>query len=197
MAKHYKMELAKIILLFIVSFLVSAGCKSVSLDTETVKLPPKNKYLADSPWPINHGDSYYQQNSREYPGPTEAPSGAPDFLLGRPGMLNSYFSHPYPDGSYVIWGSAVGEVYKIDPMDKALRFVDRIKTYDFKWMPDKMAEKLSLVPCRELADIIIPMVPEEETTREGEGGTGTSGHYCFLGSDGFLGLSGFLKAKWL
>jgi len=186
MAQRNDRKLAKIMLALVLALLLATGCDTVCLNSDAVKLPPKNKYLSDSPWPVNHGDSYYQQNSREYSGPAKAPSGEPDFLLGRPGMLNSYFSDTYPDGSYVIWGSGVGEVYKIDPMDKALRFIDRIKTYDFKWMPDKMAEKLSFMPCRQLADIIIPMVPEEETTREGEGGTGTSGHYCFLGSDGLF-----------
>ena len=180
------MVLAVIIPGLVLFLSLSTGCDTIRRDSEALKLPPKNNYLAESPWPVNHGDSYYQQNSREYSGPAKVPTGEPDFLLGRPGMLNSYFSDTYPDGNYVIWGSAVGEVYKIDPMDKSLRFIDRIKTYDFKWMPDKMAEKLSVLPCRQLAEIIIPMLPEEEKTREGEGGIGTSGHYCFLGSDGLF-----------
>ena len=50
--------------------------------------PPKNPFLADSPWATNHGNSY-RQDSSTYAGPTKPPTGEiEDFLLGRPATTN-------------------------------------------------------------------------------------------------------------
>ncbi len=147
--------------------------------------PPKNPFLADSPWAAPHRNSYCQGSSF-YPGPVEQPSiQAEDFLLGRPALIHPEFSSPYPDGGRVIWASAYGEVVKIDPEGDKLEYIDRIESYSVPW-PDVFGEKLSEMSCQESADFLVPLLPPDPELREGEASEGTSGVFPVLGSDGIL-----------
>lgn len=147
--------------------------------------PPKNPFLADSPWSSPHRNPYCQGSSF-YPGLAKPPSmRAEDFLLGRPALIHPEFSSPYPDGGRVIWASAYGEVVKIDPEGEMLEYIDRIESYPVPW-PDALGETLSKMSCKEASDLLVPLLPPEPELREGEAPTGTSGVFPVLGSDGIL-----------
>ncbi|MFN3714313.1 MAG: hypothetical protein ACK4SX_11700 [Alcanivoracaceae bacterium] len=81
--------------------------------------PPRNYYLADSPWPMTHRNSYAQGSSPE-PGPTsnaDLPNtgllNPADFEFTDLGNITLAMSPRYNDGLRVYWGSAVGTVYKV------------------------------------------------------------------------------------
>ncbi|MFC2027969.1 hypothetical protein ACFLU3_04715 [Chloroflexota bacterium] len=145
--------------------------------------PPKNPYLADSPWATNHGNSY-RQDSYIDAGPTQPPTGElEDFLLGRPGTTNLEFSSPYPDGRRVIWSSSYGIVFKADPENQKLAYIDKIESRQVQWLGDEMAAKLADQSAREVADIFGNLVPPQPESREGEAIGAASGIYVVLGSD--------------
>ena len=80
--------------------------------------PPVNPYLADSPWPESHRNSYCQASS-----PLPGPSCAGGIRLSHEVApldipITAAFSGPYPDGKRVVWCSTtgvLGEVFKLDP----------------------------------------------------------------------------------
>jgi hypothetical protein len=78
---------------------------------------PRNRFLADSGYPIAHGRSDQQDNS-----PRAGPAG-PTSTLGEgdhqyaqlgPGHFGSLISGPYPDGSRVIWSNGREQIVKLD-----------------------------------------------------------------------------------
>ena len=80
----------------------------------TAPLPvPVNPWLADSPWPVSHQNSY-QQGSSPLPGPEAAhtPMGEPHRETGFVNITQA-MAPVYPDGSRVAWGSNVTSIYKV------------------------------------------------------------------------------------
>jgi hypothetical protein len=74
---------------------------------------PTNPWLADSPWPINHHDSYASDAS-PYAGPHSANElGAPQFVGTGPINISLPMSPKYPNGQRVWWGNDVFNVYKM------------------------------------------------------------------------------------
>ncbi len=129
--------------------------------------PPANPFLADSAWPMAHRNSY-QQGSSPYPGPTEPPTGEiEDFLQGRPATITANFSGLYPDGGRVIWASNYGQVFKADPEGNKLGYIDIVESEPVQWLPDELSAQFAEKTCQEVADIIVPMLPQKEL-REGE-----------------------------
>lgn len=80
--------------------------------------PPVNPYLADSPWPESHRNSYCQASS-PLPGPRDASSiRLSHQVVPLDIPITAAFSSPYADGKRVIWCSTtgfLGQVLKIDP----------------------------------------------------------------------------------
>lgn len=152
--------------------------------TNTDNEPPANPFLADSSWSMNHRNSYCQGSS-PLPGLTQLPIGAEeDFLLGRVATIMCNFSTPYPDGKRVIWASNYGQVVKIDPEGDKLSYIDRTQSLDVTYFPDVMAENLVDQNCREVAEFLEPLLPNEDINlREGEAIGGASGINCVLSSD--------------
>ncbi len=151
--------------------------------TSDLNQPPKNPFLADSPWATNHGNSY-RQDSSTYAGPTEPPTGEiEDFLLGRPGTTNLEFSSPYPDGGRVIWSSSYGIVFKADPNGQRLAYIDKIESRDVQWIGDDMSAKLADQSAKEVSEVFGGLVPPQPEPREGESIGGASGIYVVMGSD--------------
>jgi hypothetical protein len=68
--------------------------------------PPRNPFLADSVYPLGHGDSG-QQDALDVAGPSDlAEALAADEIQYEhtgPGQFGAYTSSPYPDGRRVIW----------------------------------------------------------------------------------------------
>ena len=73
--------------------------------------PPRNPYLADSPWPIAHHDSYAQDSSA-LPGPTAATPLRIERTQAFPGAITLAYGPRYRDGSWPVWGSSWIGVFK-------------------------------------------------------------------------------------
>ena len=63
--------------------------------------PPRNTFLADSPWPITHCNNYAQASS-PFPGPSNN-NCTTDFKTSTPGIITIVISSPYPNGTRVLW----------------------------------------------------------------------------------------------
>ncbi len=147
--------------------------------------PPINSFLADSIWSMCHRNAY-SQGSSPYPGPDITPADQEeDFLLGRPGTVTANFSAPYSDGGHVIWASCKGQIFKADPEGSKLKYIDRIESESFQWIPDFLASWLGNLTCPQtncfLSTLMGDLIPGP--THEGET-VGASGIYPVLGSDG-------------
>ncbi len=110
----------KLILLVSVLF---AGCVPAAVNDG--KEPPANQYLADSPWNMTHRNPYCQASS-PYPGPDKGISGK-DYIIGTPGCITMPISGKYPDGSRVVWGNNLTNVFKLGTKNNKLSEIDEIK----------------------------------------------------------------------
>jgi hypothetical protein len=79
--------------------------------------PPRNPFLADSVYPLGHGDSG-QQDALDVAGPSDlAEALAADEIQYEhtgPGQFGAYTSSPYPDGRRVIWSNGLDRIVKVD-----------------------------------------------------------------------------------
>lgn len=89
------------------------GTLALACATAMAEAIPVNPWLADSPWPINHHDSYASDTSPS-PGP-QSPNqlGEPQFVGTGPINISLPMSPKYPDGRRVWWGNDVFNVYKL------------------------------------------------------------------------------------
>lgn len=80
-------------------------------------MPPPNPFLANSVYPLGHGDSGQQDAlpvaGPAYPGPSLDPSEIQYNHTG-PGQFGAYTSSPYPDGRRVIWSNGLDRIVKVD-----------------------------------------------------------------------------------
>jgi hypothetical protein len=79
--------------------------------------PPRNPFLADSSYPLGHGDSA-QQDALPVAGPDD-PGPALDeseiqYAPTGPAQFGAYTSSPYPDGRRVIWSNGLDRIVKVD-----------------------------------------------------------------------------------
>jgi hypothetical protein len=79
--------------------------------------PPRNRFLANSSYPLGHGDSG-QQDALTVPGPRD-PGAALDpseiqYAPVGPAHFGAYTSSPYPDGRRVIWSNGLDRIVKVD-----------------------------------------------------------------------------------
>jgi len=75
-------------------------------------------------------------------------------------------------------------VVKIDPEGDKLAYIDRVQSQELTYFPDALAENLQAQSCREVADFLVPLLPDEDKDlREGEAIGGASGIYGVLSSD--------------
>ncbi len=86
--------------------------------------PPRNPFIADSPWPMSHRNPYGQASS-PYPGPKSINlTTRSSFHVGMPGLITLAISGKYPDGKRVIWGSSSTDVFKAD---ESLNYIKTMK----------------------------------------------------------------------
>ncbi len=85
--------------------------------------PPINRFLADSPWPMSHRNSYCQASSG-YTGPSSPDGYEVDFKSGFPGLITMAISGTYPDGKRVVWGSDLRRVFKLDINGRKISSID-------------------------------------------------------------------------
>ena len=93
--------------------------------------PPRNPFLADSVYPLGHGDSA-QQDALPVSGPSDP---GPSFEANEiqyahvgPAHFGAYTSSPYPDGRRVIWSNGLDRIVKVD-----FETFEVLATY---WVPD-------------------------------------------------------------
>jgi hypothetical protein len=81
--------------------------------------PPQNPFLADSSFPLPHGDSA-QSTSAPQPGPTGPTkiltlgTGEITYTASGPFQFGSFTSSPYPNGRRVMWSSGADRIVKWD-----------------------------------------------------------------------------------
>jgi hypothetical protein len=93
--------------------------------------PPRNPFLADSVYPLGHGDPG-QQDALDVAGPS-GPARALEadeiqYEHTGPGQFGAYTSGPYPDGRRVIWSNGLDRIVKVD--------FDSFETLATYWVPD-------------------------------------------------------------
>ena len=78
---------------------------------------PKNPYLADSVYPLGHGDAAQQDAvpvaGPEYPGPSFEPHEV-QYVASGPAQFGASTSGPYADGRRVYWANGLDRIVKID-----------------------------------------------------------------------------------
>jgi len=79
--------------------------------------PPRNPYLADSVYPVAHGDSG-QQDALQVRGPEDPgarfESSEVQYAATGPAQFGAYTSSPYPDGRRVYWSNGLDRIVKVD-----------------------------------------------------------------------------------
>jgi hypothetical protein len=87
------------------------------LAASAAERPAKNPYLADSVYPLGHGDSAQQDalpvRGPENPGPRLRPDEIQYAPTG-PAQFGAYTSGPYSDGRRVIWSNGLDRIVKVD-----------------------------------------------------------------------------------
>jgi len=82
-----------------------------------VEMPPRNSFLADSVYPLGHGDPGQQDalpvDGPDDPGPVLDVSEIQYAPTG-PAQFGAYTSSPYPDGRRVIWSNGLDRIVKVD-----------------------------------------------------------------------------------
>jgi hypothetical protein len=88
-----------------------------SAAAETGARPPRNPFLADSGYPVPHGNAAAQDAvasaGPDGPGRTLGP-GDLDYAPVGPGHFGAVTSGPYPDGRRVHWSNGLDRIVKID-----------------------------------------------------------------------------------
>ena len=98
--------------------------------TSAAERPPRNTYLADSVYPLGHGDSA-QQDALTVAGPRD-PGPALDatkiqYAPVGPAHFGAYTSSPYRDGRRVIWSNGLDRIVKVD--------FDTFEVLATRWVP--------------------------------------------------------------
>ena len=94
-----------------------ASAATPALSTGTAERPPRNPFLADSVYPLGHGEPAQQDALPVHgpidPGPALDP-GEIQYVHVGPGQFGAYTSGPYPDGRRVIWSNGLDRIVKVD-----------------------------------------------------------------------------------
>lgn len=93
------------------------GLLLMPLALRAIETPPRNVFLADSVYPMAHGDPSQQDaislEGPRNPGPVLDPSEIQYAATG-PAQFGAYTSSPYPDGRRVIWSNGLDRIVKVD-----------------------------------------------------------------------------------
>ena len=86
--------------------------------------PPQNPFLADSPWPITHANSY-AQGSSSLPGLQRSNNVQFDFLKSEPVAITLVYGQLDQYNKRAIWSNTLKHIYKIDANGKRWCYADR------------------------------------------------------------------------
>lgn len=85
--------------------------------------PPAHPYLADSPWPASHRNTYAQASS-PFAGPVPGPRlFTKDYEPLLPGLITLAISGKYPGGKQVIWGNTITHIFKAEDTGNGFRML--------------------------------------------------------------------------
>lgn len=111
-------------------FLLSVGTASLlstavsTVYAESQVEPPKNTYLADSPWPMSHRNPYNQASSPNR-GLEATDIIETDFKRTLPTSITLAYSNLYEStGSRVVWGSTLSSIFKMDMSGNSIDKID-------------------------------------------------------------------------
>jgi len=147
---------------------------------------PRNPFLADSPWPIGHANSYAQASS-SWAGPAWDISKQHEDFLPNENTGVFVFSGPYPDGSRVIWIQGPTRLQKIDPNGSKMRIIDSVDTKPPLW-PSYINMNFIGKISNDMFSMILSrmdMKPDIDR-REGEAPYGLDGVYIIVDNEGTL-----------
>jgi hypothetical protein len=89
----------------------------IAAEFKALELPPRNSFLADSVYPLGHGDSA-QQDALRVPGPKDPgpafDSSEIEYAPTGPAQFGASTSGPYPDGRRVYWSNGLDRIVKVD-----------------------------------------------------------------------------------
>ncbi|MCP5057470.1 MAG: hypothetical protein GY937_12200 [bacterium] len=109
---------------------LSAASLLFATPFQAANRPPKNPFLADSVYPLGHGDSGQQDalpvRGPEDPGPALAEHEIRYAPTG-PAQFGAYTSSPYADGRRVIWSNGLDRIVKVD--------FDTFEVLATRWVP--------------------------------------------------------------
>ena len=99
------------------ALLFAIGLLGTGKSAHTAEFPPRNPFLADSSYPLGHGDSA-QQDALLIPGPQNPGANLEpneiQYAHVGPAHFGAYTSGPYPDGRRVIWSNGLDRIVKVD-----------------------------------------------------------------------------------
>jgi len=100
--------------------------RSTALEADFTHEPPMNDFLAKSPWPMTHRNSYAQASS-PYRGPEKNEVRRTTFSSSAlrntgVGLITICFSSPYPDGDTAVWASSGSNIIKATT---SLQYIDK------------------------------------------------------------------------
>lgn len=97
-------------------FFVTLAVTALAHSPSVAEQPPRNSHLANSSYPIGHGDPA-QQDALPVPGPDEPgpvlEEGEIQYAPVGPAHFGAYTSSPYPDGRRVIWSNGLDRIVKV------------------------------------------------------------------------------------
>ncbi len=131
-----------LIQLILLGMILVASSNAEELDSPTE--PPRNSYLADSPWPMSHRGPFNQASS-PLAGPTDATQAAPEFLEGDPVPITLAISGAYPDGRHAIWSATTKSIFKVDAQKPSLTYAAKVPRQQTR--EDAISGAYSVIDC--------------------------------------------------
>ncbi|WP_444931266.1 hypothetical protein ACJJIF_05635 [Microbulbifer sp. SSSA002] len=115
---------------FLMVLIFLSGTASAELSSD----PPKNPFLADSPWPMSHANPY-SQGSTSLPGIESADVASVNKELYKTlpvSIVLAYSSAYESTGEGVVWGSTFGSIIKMDLNGEQIDKIDTLSKGEFK-----------------------------------------------------------------
>ncbi|WP_281556437.1 hypothetical protein [Thalassomonas sp. RHCl1] len=91
--------------------------------------PPINPYLADSPWPMSHRNSYNQASS-PLPGPEPGQTLEVAFQEQEFPSITLAYGNSYANGQRAVYGSTATTMYKLDLNEPGIKSVHQLRKSD-------------------------------------------------------------------
>ncbi|WDE13130.1 hypothetical protein [Thalassomonas haliotis] len=111
-----------------VSLLLASATLATEVGPDNFE-PPVNPYLADSPWPMSHRNSYNQASS-PLPGPEPGEALEVAFLAQEFPSITLAYGKSYSNGQRAVYGSTATTMYKLDLNEPGIENVHQLRKSD-------------------------------------------------------------------